>query len=132
MGQFKDIEEARAFFEKDRFATVNGMRLDELYEGGCICSVALNENHYNALKNVMGGVIFTLADFAFAVALNDDHRPGVGMASQIHFLAAAKGSKLIATASRVKSGRTTAVYEVKVKDDLGKDVALYIGSGCKL
>ena len=132
MGQFKDIEEARAFFAQDRFATVNGMKLDELYEGGCVCSVELRDDHRNALGNVMGGAVFTLADFAFAVASNSDHRPGVGLEAHIHFLSAAKGSKLIATASRVKSGRATGVYEVKVKDDLGRDVALYIGSVFKL
>ncbi len=131
MGAFKDIEEARAFFEQDRFATVNGMKLDELFDGGAVCSVTLNENHYNAMNNVMGGVVFTLADFAFAAAANNDHRFCVGLESHIHFLAAAKGAKLTAEAARVKSGRTTAVYEVKVRDDLGRDVALYVATAFK-
>ena len=131
MGTFGTLEEARAYFRNDRFAFSNGMTLDELTEEGCVCSVALRPEHRNALGGVMGVVIFTLADFAFAVASNQDHSPTVALDVNIHFLSAAKGEKLIARARRVKSGRTTSVYEITVTDDLGRDVALFIGTGYK-
>ena len=131
MGSFKSLEEARAFFENDRFAFSNGMTLDELREDGCLCSVTLRPEHRNALGGVMGGVIFTLADFAFAVASNQDHSPTVALDVNIHFLSAARGERLLAQARRVKSGRTTGVYEITVTDDLGRTVALFIGTGYK-
>ena len=132
MSTFSTVEEVREYFKNDRFATVNGMALDELTEDGCVCSVVLGENHRNALGGVMGGVLFTLADFAFAVASNNRHEGTVAIDVHIHFLAAPKGTRLTARASCVKDGRTTAVYEVKVTDDTGRDAALFIGTGYKL
>ncbi len=132
MGAFRSLEEAREFFRNDRFASSNGMTLDELREGGCVCSMTLRDDHRNALGGVMGGVIFTLADFAFAVASNHDHRSTVALDVNIHFLSASKGERLRAEARCVKSGRTTGVYEITVTDDLGKTVALFVGTGYKL
>ncbi len=132
MSTFSSLAEAQAYFQNDRFAAANGITLDALTEDGAICSVTLNENHRNAMGGVMGGVIFTLADLAFAAASNNDHQGTVALDVNIHFLSAAKGSRLIAASKRVKSGRTTSVYEITVTDDTGRQVALMIGTGYKL
>ena len=132
MGYFKSIDEAREHFINDRFATANGMGIDELFEGGCVCSMDIRDDHRNAIGGVMGGVIYTLADFAFAVASNDDHSPTTGIDGAIKYLTVAKGKRLIARAGCVKSGRTTSVYEVAVSDDTGRKIALFIGTGYKL
>ena len=132
MGCFKDILEAREFFKDDKFAASNGITLDELYDGGCICSVNIRDDHRNALGGIMGGLIFTLADFAFAVASNNDHRLCVSLDSDIRFLSSSKGSVLTAKASVVKSGKTTSVVSVVVIDETGKEIALFTGTGYKL
>lgn len=132
MAVFKDIEEARAFFHGDRFATVNGMTIDELPEDGAVCSMTVRDDHRNAIGGVMGGVIYTLADFAYAVAANNEHRPTVALDAATQFLRMAQGSRLIARARRVKSGKTTAVYTVTVTDDLGREIALTTVTGYKL
>ena len=132
MSTFSGIEEAREFFTGDRFAMSNGMHLDELTDEGCTVSMDLREEHRNALGGVMGGVIFTLADFAFAVASNNDHQSTVALDVNIHFLSSTKGQRLTARARCVKSGRTTAVYEITVTDDTERTVALFIGTGYKL
>ena len=62
MATFKDIEEAGEYFKKDRFATDNGVRLDELSEEKSVCSLILDDSHKNANGGIMGGVIFPLAD----------------------------------------------------------------------
>ena len=129
MGTFKSLEEAREYFKNDRFAYSNGVVIDELYDGGCVCSMDIRADHRNALGSVMGGVIFTLADFAFAVSSNNDRSKTVGLEAKINYLAASKGSRLTARSSCVKQGRTTSVYSVTVTDDLGKDIALFIGTG---
>ena len=64
MGSFKDIQEARDFFTNDRFATENGMFIDSIGEDFAICSMEISASHLNAAGTVMGGVYFTLADFA--------------------------------------------------------------------
>ena len=66
MSTFASTEEAREYFKGDRFATNSGMLLDELGEDYAVCSMTLNEGHRNANGGIMGGVIFTLADLAFA------------------------------------------------------------------
>ncbi len=129
---FKDLEEARSFFENDRFAIENGMTIDEIGEGYAVCSVKICSRHRNALGNVMGGVYFTLADFAFAVAVNGIHEPSVAMDSNIAFLTAAKGGSLTARAEVVRSGNTTTYCEVRVKDGEDRLVAVFSGSAYKL
>ena len=73
----------------------------------------------------MGGAIFTLADFAGAVAANSWRVTAdvVTLSSNISFLSLAKGTKLIGEAVCLKDGRTTCLYEVKITDELGTHVA---------
>ena len=132
MGAFRNIDEAREHFKKDKFATLNGMALDELTDEYSLCHVDLDERHQNAYGGVMGGAIFTLADYAFAALCNNDHQLTVALNVNISFLSAPKGKTLYARCERVKSGRTTGVYNVLVTDDTGRQVALFVGTGYKL
>ena len=132
MGRFKDLEEARAFFRGDLFATGNGMVIDEIGDGGCICSMDIRDDHRNALGGVMGGVIFTLADFAFAVSSNDGEKTTVALESKINYLSGTKGSRLIARSRCVKEGNTASVYSITVTDDTGKEIALFTGTGFRI
>ena len=132
MGTFSTIEEAREHFKKDRFATDAGMQIDEIGEGSSVCSVTLTDGHKNAYGGVMGGVIFTLADFAFAVCANNIHVLSVAQQISINYLSAPKGTRLIAKAKCIKSGKTTSVINVEVSDDTGRDIALFTGTAFKL
>lgn len=132
MGNFNSIEEAREFFYKDEFAVGTGITLDELTEEKSICSLTLTDVHRNAYGGVMGGVIFTLADFAFAVLSNQIHQLTVAQQVSINYLSAPKGDKLIAEATCRKSGRTSSVIIVNICDDVGRDVAQFVGTGFKL
>ena len=132
MANFDTIESAREFFYKDKFAVDTGITLDELTEDFAVCSLKITDDHRNAYGGVMGGVIFTLADFAFAVRSNQIHQLTVGQQVDIHYLSAPKGEKLIAKATCRKSGRTSSIINVDVSDDEGRDVAQFIGTGFKL
>lgn len=132
MANFDTIESAREFFYKDKFAVDTGITLDELSEDFAVCSLKITGNHRNAYGGVMGGVIFTLADFAFAVLSNQIHQLTISQQVDIHYLSAPKGEKLIAKATCRKSGRTSSIVNVDVCDDTGRDVAQFIGTGFKL
>lgn len=123
------LDEVRERFAQDRFATVNGAVIDEIGEGFAKCSMALNDTHRNALGAVMGGAIFTLADFSFAVASNWNKGPQVSLCASISFLGRAKGDRLIAEAHRIREGRKTCYYEVTVSDELGNQVAHMTSNG---
>ena len=132
MVNFDTLESAREFFYKDKFAVNTGITLDEITAEEAICSLNLTDDHRNAYGGVMGGVIFTLADFAFAVLSNQIHQLTVAQQVDIHYLSAPKGDKLIAKATCRKSGRTSSIINVDISDETGRDVAQFIGTGFKL
>ena len=132
MGTFKTLEEARAYFKDDGFASANGIVLEELDNAHALTSVVLTHNHRNAMGGVMGGAIFTLADFAFAALSNQLHHGTGAQQISINYLAAPKGDRLTAKAVCRKNGRSSCVINVDVTDDLGRDIAQFVGTGFKL
>ena len=120
----KSLEEVRAFFANDKFATNNGAVIEDFSDGYARCSIELNENHLNAVGAVQGGVHYLLSDFTFAVATNWNVGRTVSLHCDIAYLGSVKGTKMIAEAHMVKEGRTTCYYRVDVKDNLGNMVAV--------
>ena len=127
-----NAEEARDYFSQDRFATENGMSIDELDGEHAVTSVTISSRHKNAFGGVMGGAIFTLADFAFAALTNDRERVVVAQQVSINYLSPAKGNRLVATARYRKDGRSSCVVNVDVTDETGRDIAQFVGTGFKL
>jgi len=63
-----NLEEAKEFFKNDLYATnATGIEIVAVGERYSKCVLKLDERHKNAVGHVMGGVMFTLADFVFAV-----------------------------------------------------------------
>ena len=119
------IEELQSRFQSDRFAVeVTGADIREAEPGRAVCVLTLRPDHMNANHTPMGGAIFTLADFAFAVAANGfAERVTVSQHVSVTFLSPAKGQELRAEARCLKAGRTTCLYQVEVRDELGTYVA---------
>ncbi len=115
----KPSEETKRLFQNDRFATDNGAVIDEVDDHYAKCSLKIEDRHRNAMGAVMGGVYFTLADFALAVAGNWKEMGNVSLNSEITYLTAAKGERLTAEAVCIKKGRTTSYYRIDVKDGYG-------------
>ena len=123
------LEQLKQKFIHDAFVADGlGAVIDGASYGFARVSMEIQPRHCNALGIPMGGAIFTLADFAFAVAANQG-RDVVTQASQITFLKAAQGKRLIAEARQVKDGKRVCFYEVKVNDDLGTEVAFVTING---
>lgn len=125
----KKLDEIRERFFHDRFATVNGAVIEEVSKGYAKCSMQVTDNHKNALGAVMGGAIFTLADFAFAVATNWQEMTVVSLNASITFLGRAKGDTLIAEAKKIRSGKRTCYYMVEITDELGSQIAHMTSNG---
>lgn len=119
------VEELRDFFNGDKFATqAAGCRVVEGRRGHAVCEMNLTRDvHYNAMGGVMGGAIFTLADFALAIACNIGEEPTVSVSNTIEFMNGVKGDKLIATCDVDKSGRRLGFYTVDISDNTGRKVA---------
>ncbi len=119
-------EEATARFSGDRFAVgQTGIEIEQVGDHTARCAFTIGPQHLNQIGTVMGGAIYTLADFAVAVAANceNDKEASVSLTGTIHYLSVAKGSRLIAEASPIRRGKTISVYSVRVSDDLGTEVA---------
>ena len=129
----ENVEKARAFFEKDIFASKTvGIQIESVAEHYAKCSLKITPAHKNAYGGVMGGALFTLADYTFAVSSNFNAVQTVSVSSQINFVGMAKGDTLIAESSLIKDGRTTCLYTVNITDNLGTKVAFVTVSGMKL
>ncbi|MDR2093221.1 MAG: PaaI family thioesterase [Azoarcus sp.] len=130
-----DLERIRAFFANDRFAANAGIVIDSVTENEVRCSMPITEAHLNAVGTVQGGAIFTLADLAFAVHSNLPHlcgeKPGVtvGQSNSISYLAAARGTRLMARSVCLSRGRNVSVFRIEVHDDQGNFVADVRGNG---
>jgi len=132
MSTFNSVEEAREYFKNDKFAYNSGMVLEDLGEDFSLCSMELDDRHLNANGGIMGGVMFTLADLAFAALSNNIHRPTVAQQVSINYLSAPKGKTLKARAELVKNGRSSTIIQVRITDETGRDIALFTGTGFKL
>lgn len=120
-----DLKSLQEKFKNDRFATNAGCEIVEADDEKVVCEMPISDKILNALGGVMGGAIFTLADFTFAIASNMGGVPSVAIENHIRFFSATKGSKLIATCTKDKDGRNLGHYSVKIKDDLGKSIASF-------
>ncbi|MCR5556155.1 MAG: PaaI family thioesterase [Butyrivibrio sp.] len=125
------LEEARKIFSKDLYATeLSGAEIKEIGPDYALCSMTLTEKHRNAYGGIMGGAIYTLADFAFAVASNyDKDHATVSVVGQASFMSAPKGKILLARADLIKDGRTNCFFEVTVTDELDTMVAVVTFNG---
>lgn len=119
----EELERVRELFKNDRFATEAGAVIDEIGDHYAKVSLTLNEHHKNAAGGIMGGVYFTLADFAFAVAANWQSIGTVSINTDISFVGVPRTGRIIAETQLIKDGRSTCCYNVDVRDDAGNPVA---------
>lgn len=121
----------RGIFSADRYATeLTGIEITSLGTNEAVCTLTVDERHRNARGAVMGGALFTLADFATAVAANsseiqktDTELHWVSLDASVHYLSPAVGNKLTARSTAIKHGRTTALYQTAIDCD-GRTVAM--------
>ena len=126
-----DVAEAarHAMYARDRAAQTLGIVVTKVGPGFASCRMAVREEMLNGHGTCHGGLIFTLADTAFAYACNAGNRATVALGAQITFTAPARlGDELVATArERSRAGRT-GVYDVEVCRDDGATLALFRGN----
>ncbi|MCR5151413.1 MAG: PaaI family thioesterase [Clostridiales bacterium] len=125
-----NLEQAKEYFKADKFATeAADIEIIELSDNYSKCSFEIKEKHLAAHGQVMGGAMFTLADFSFAVAANSGGRLTVTQSSNITFLANTGSGHLTAECRCIKDGKKTCLFETRVTDDSGRLLALVISNG---
>ena len=116
---------------QDYFAESLGIKVLESKDGCAKVSMKIEKNHTNGLGFTHGGAIFSLADYAFALACNFGDNVAVAVQVNINFLRpSVEGDVLVAEAVRVSDGKTMGLYNVTVKNG-DKAVALFSGLAFK-
>ena len=119
---------AQAMFEQDHASRALGMRILEIRPGFAKLSMLVCEDMVNGHRICHGGLIFTLADSAFAFACNTYNVVTVAAGGAIDFLAPVRlGDVLTATAEERSRSRRTGVYDVAVHNQNGESVAMFRG-----
>ncbi|MEY4726967.1 MAG: thioesterase PaaI [Pseudomonadota bacterium] len=124
---------SQAMWSRDNATHALGMELVSVQPGRSVLRMTVRSDMVNGHHICHGGLIFTLADSAFAYACNSYNLNTVASACSIDFLAPGReGDVLEATAvERSASGRT-GVYDVEVKVVGGNTVALFRGKSYRI
>jgi acyl-CoA thioesterase len=121
------MQKIEAFFQKDKFAELTGIKLLDVSEGRAKAMLEITDNHLNSAGTVHGGVIFTLADFAFEVASNSYGTLAVAINAQISFFKAVSAGVLYAEAKELSLHPKLASYTIDVTNETGELIASFQG-----
>jgi acyl-CoA thioesterase len=117
--------------KNDRFAEYTGIKVIEVSAGLAVTELTINQNHLNGVGKVQGGVIFTLADFAFGLASNSGGIATLGVNVSITYLKSPAGKSIRAVAREIDSRNRISFFRVDVLDEDGSLVACFNGLGYK-
>ncbi|MDR2837005.1 MAG: hydroxyphenylacetyl-CoA thioesterase PaaI [Azonexus sp.] len=123
---------AQAIWARDRAAQALGIKIVSVAPGRALATMRVRSDMVNGLHICHGGLIFSLADTAFAYACNAYNRNTVAAACHIDFLNPAKEGETLAAEAieRSLSGRT-GVYDVTVSVGQ-RTIALFRGKSRRI
>jgi len=106
-----------------------GIEIVEVRQGYARLSMAVSENHVNGHKVAHGGLIFTLADSAFALACNSYNQNALAQHCTITFTAPGHlGDELSAEATERHSKGRSGIYDVRVINQNDDIIAEFRGN----
>jgi acyl-CoA thioesterase len=119
---------AGEMFARDSASQSLGMQVKEVRPGYARLTLIVRPDMLNGHAICHGGVIFSLADSAFAFACNSHNQNTVASGCSIDFLAPAKaGDELSAEAVESALLGRIGVYDVTVTNSEGRTIALFRG-----
>ena len=124
---------AEAMYSRDRAAQALGIKIVRVQPGASLLTMTVRSDMVNGHHICHGGMIFSLADTAFAYACNSYNKNTVASACHIDFLAPAKeGETLEAEAVEQSASGRTGVYDITVRNNHGKTIALFRGKSYRI
>jgi acyl-CoA thioesterase len=105
-----------------------GVEIEEVREGYARIAMIVRKDMLNGKAITHGGMIFTLADTAFAYACNSRNVNTVAQSATVVFVAPGReGDRLVAEAREESQTGRSGVYAVKVRNQNGEDIAVFQG-----
>lgn len=97
-----------------------GMDVTEMSEGRAVVTMVVRDDMLNGHAIAHGGLIFTLADTAFAMACNDESSVTVSTGAEIFFFAPGHAGDLLTATATLRSQRgRNGIYDVEVRNQAG-------------
>lgn len=121
-------EKYKALLEKDRFATTNGIELLESKPGYAKAMVKVSPEHLNAAGVVHGGLLFTLADFAFAAAANAYGSVALSVATSMSYFDKSTEGIIYAEAKELARSNKLINCDVDILHESGTKLANFKGT----
>jgi acyl-CoA thioesterase len=124
---------AQALFANDKTSQALGIRIIEVRPGHARLAMVVRGDMVNGHRICHGGMVFTLADTAFAFACNSYNENTVAAAASIDFLAASyEGDELTAAATELWRTRRNGIYEITVTNQKGARIAFFRGRSYRI
>jgi len=117
------------FLQGDKFALHAGVELLETGKGYAKCRMEIKSMHLNGGGVCQGGALFTLADLAFAAAVNSHAKLTFSITSNINFFKSESKGFLYAEAREVFTHKRLANCEVEITNESGELIATFVGTG---
>jgi len=124
---------AQHMYEDDTASQALGIKLIQVNCGGAIAVMNVKDSMLNGHKTCHGGLIFSLADSAFAFACNSQNQAAVALSCTIDFIHPAfKDDILTATAEALHQGGRSGVYQVKITNQNQQLIAIFKGNSARI
>jgi acyl-CoA thioesterase len=119
---------AEAMLAREGTGPAWGVEIEEVREGYARIRMTLRDDMLNGHRSAHGGMIFALADTAFAYACNSRNETTVAQSATISFLApAAAGDVLVAEARETSRSGRSGVYQASIRTADGRVIAEFTG-----
>ncbi len=123
-----DREKVERLMGLDAYAEHSGMEVLRAEPGRAEVRLTLSPSVLNGHGNLHGGALFTLADYAGAIASNMHGEPTAAITGSISFLKAVRGGHVVAEARTTRAGRRITFQSVDIRDGEGNLVATFQGA----
>lgn len=124
---------AQGMFARDNASQRLGMRIVRVAPGFAELAMTVRADMVNGHAITHGGLVFTLADSAFAFACNSYNANTVAAGCAIEFLAPSReGDVLTATAREHTLVGRNGIYDVDVRNQHGEVIALFRGKSTRI
>ncbi len=122
-----------AMLENDTCTKSMGMDVVEIAKGMAQVTMSVTQSMLNGHSTCHGGMLFTLADTAFACACNSENLAAVASGCSIEYIRPAfENDRLTAIANVKSQGKVTGTYDIEIVNQDKKLIALFRGKSHRI
>jgi acyl-CoA thioesterase len=116
------------YFKTDSYAAHSGIELVECKPGYAKARVKIDDKHLNGAGVVHGGLLFTLADFAFAASVNSYGNVTLSINASISYFDKSKSGEITAESTEIARSNSLSTCDINITDEGGTLLANFKGT----